>query len=418
MSTAVAVIQPAKEGVLLAVTPETLERFKGYLSLRVEDIHDNKALKVVHDKKMELVRARTSVDKARKAMNEDAKKQIEENNKYAKEIIEQMAPVEAHLEGIENSVELAREAVRVEVANKVYNDRVAQLKAIGVELPEPALRSMSADGFDSAMIIYRAQAIERDRLALIAKQQEEERAKLEAEQQAERERQEADQLRQQQEERDRLQAAADKLAAERESMERQRLEQQAAEDKRRQEEAAELDRQRAELEEAKRKQDEETSRQQAELDRQLKEIADQRAAQEKAESERLAKIEADRIEKEEADRRRIAEDLAIKQRQEEMERAQKAAAEKRAAGEQAERERVAKEAEGKRLADEAAAAKALAEQQQREALQPDLDKLSEYIAKVAKVKFPAVSDVGQGIANDVEMIVNKAVDEMRARIEI
>ena len=64
----------------MPVSEEMLARFRTYGGLKVEDITDKKTLRVVHERRMELRSARTSLEKARKQMNEDAQNQIKANN--------------------------------------------------------------------------------------------------------------------------------------------------------------------------------------------------------------------------------------------------------------------------------------------------------------------------------------------------
>lgn len=369
MSTEIATVPETKQGILLPISEQMIAKYREYLSLTVADIHDKKALKVVHDRRMELVKARTSIDKARKELNEDAKRKIDETNALCKSFVEQMTPIEEHLRAEEQRVEDALEAERVEVANKVYLARREKMDAVGYQMPEPAVRSMSDEAFEHTMVIAQAQAVERERLAAVAKEQEAERLRLEAERQAEFERQEAERIRQQEAEAERLREEAAKLAAEREAMEAERARQQAEEDARRKEESEKLERERQQFEEERRKAQEELDRQREEMAKAVRE------QEEKERQERLAR------EAEQAERDRI----------------------------EAEKQRLAREAEEKRLEAE----RAEAERARLEAMKPDIQKLADYVAKLEKVKVPEVGDACQDLQGRVGQILLDACAEMR-----
>lgn len=381
MSTDLITPVESKEAFLsIPVTPAMIEKFKGY-PMKIEDITDKKALKIVHDRRMELRNARTATDKARKKMNEDARAEIERNNAIYKAVLEELAPIEEALRAEEERVEKAIEDMRVAAANKLCQERMDQFAEIGYEVQEQAVRAMSADAFESALLMARGVVAERARLAAIAKEQEAERLRLEQERQAEFERQEAERMKQQAEEAERQRVENERLEAERQAAEAERMKQQAEEDAARK---AEADR----LEAEKKAFEEERQRVQAEIDRQRAEMA--AMLEEQAERERKA-----------AEEKRLAEEQELLAKQ----RAQIAA-------EQAERERLRleREAEEKRLAEE----RAEADRVRLEAMKPDIQKLSDYVAKLEKVKVPDVSDAGRELADRVCQVFLGAITAMNA----
>lgn len=281
VETGLATVAPAQTGVLFSVTEEILARLESYRAFRVTDIHDKEQLKTLQSRKMEVVKARTSVDKTRKTMNEQWYDIIKENNAKGEAIVSRLDPIEADLKKEQKRVEDAIEAERVAKANELFKKRSESLEAIGMTMPEGLIRSSSDEVFEEHMMLLRAQAAERDRLEQQRKDQEEAAAELKRQQEAE-----AARLQAEQEERDRLER------------ERQEAAQKEA-DRLRQEEAEKL---RLERED---------------LDRQKEELRKQQEAD--AEELRLAREELDRLredarkEKEDRDRQqREAEEAAAK----------------------------------------------------------------------------------------------------------
>lgn len=279
--TSLATVAPAQTGVLFSVTEEILARLESYRTFRVTDIHDKEQLKTLQSRKMEVVKARTSVDKTRKTMNEQWYDIIKENNAKGEAIVSRLDPIEADLKKEQKRVEDAIEAERVAKANALFKKRSEALEAIGMTMPEGLIRSSSDEVFEEHMMLLRAQAAERDRLEQQRKGQEAAAAELKRQQEAE-----AARLQAEQEERDRLER------------ERQEAAQKEA-DRLRQEEAERL---RLERED---------------LDRQKEELRKQQEAD--AEELRLAREELDRLredarkEKEDRDRQqREAEEAAAK----------------------------------------------------------------------------------------------------------
>lgn len=81
-------------------------------------------------------------------------------------------------------------------------------------------------------------------------------------------------------------------------------------------------------------------------------------------------------------------------------------------GAETSRDIVEREAEEKRLAEE----KAEAERVRLESMKPDIQKLSDYIAKLEKVKVPEISEAGQELADRVCQVFLNAISSMNAII--
>ncbi len=79
------------------ITPSKVkELVKGYMELRVLPA-DKGTYKAAHEGKMVLVKTRTSIDKRRKQLGEDARKWVGEVNDAAKQLLAPIEPAEAHL---------------------------------------------------------------------------------------------------------------------------------------------------------------------------------------------------------------------------------------------------------------------------------------------------------------------------------
>lgn len=270
---ALSIPSESSNAIVFAVTDETIKKFEEYKSLRVKDIHDKAQLSAVHDARMELVRARTSVDKTRKAMNEQHQKQIDENNARAKKLLGTITPIEDALRAEEDRVEkeldeererekAAKLAQRKSNLSEIVGGYTDMLRAY----PDDYLLSVSETVFntlckelpvtvsvrkaaDEAAVERRkkeeeaaaeARRIEEQHRIALAAQQEEER-KRQAEQAAELERQRqelerkrnelAEQERKQREEQEKAQREIEeqRLAVERERQEQERQRQQEEE---------------------------------------------------------------------------------------------------------------------------------------------------------------------------------------------
>jgi hypothetical protein len=361
----------ASDPVVFSITEETIKRFEKYRDLKVVDIRDKAALKVVHDARMELVKARTTVDKLRKEFNEEAQKEIAENNAKAKSLTEKFAPIEKHLKDEEERVESALEAERVESANKVYRERCDALAEIGADpMPEQLIRAASDVSFEQLLVTARVQV---EQKKIIAEQQ---RIAAEEAKRAEIERM-------------RLQAEAD----ERRAAEQAKLEAERAAFEKRQQEAAELQR-KADEERARRIAAEEADRVQREAVRRAEEQAKLAMERAELESQRMA-IEDERK------RQEAAAEMLRKAEADRIEAEQRAAAE-------AER---LKAVEAERIAAEQKEAEKKA---RLEAMRPDLEKLGQWIDAIEQLSPPEVSEACKMTANMLKNVFRDACEEMRA----
>ena len=464
-STAIINVPPetaAPEVVLLSVTATTIKRFESFRALRVADIHDKGQLKAVHDARMELVKARTTVDKVRKEMNDDHQREIKLNNEKAKGLIEQFAPIEKLLTDEETRVETALESERVAEKTAKLNTRKASLAAIVVEftdmlamypdeflggMPESAfkplceslevqvsVRKMAAETqrkANEAAATAAAEQIERDRLAEV------ERIRLRAIEDAERK------------------AEAAKLEADREEFARQSEEQEAAH-------KLEAERIRQAAEEREKEAAEVRAYEQSVLDA------------ERAEFNRLKEAEAERVrianearERQENERRAAEQQILDDERAELARQRAEIAAEQKRQDEirgAAERETkvkaddarlearcttlagtgiwganysstmplamreltdaefddlvdAAEARESQRQIDEAADAARVADEKARaEAMRPDVDKLSEWVDQVALMVPPAVSPACEAVRADIQEDLECCAGLMRERL--
>ena len=379
--------------ILFSVTSETVKRFEGYRDLKVTDIRDKGQLAAVHAARMELVKARTTVDKIRKEMNEDHNKEIKNNNEKAKGLLSLFEPIELHLKNEEDRAESELEAERVAAKNKLLNDRkaamaevVGEFKDILAAYPDDYLSSVSASVFDPLLMTLRVQFEGRKQLA------EQQRIANEAAEKA----------------------AADKAESEAKA-EVERLKQQAIEDQKRKADQEALDEKVAAFE-----------KQQAEVaELQRKAEADRDA--------RIAKENADRMEREAvqraADQAKLDAQTAELNRQlgeiaaerckyeEEMTRLAREADERVRL--RLEADAKAKEEERLRLKAENEALAAKAEAAVFESMRPDIEKMFAWIAGIEKFSdesLPSVSPRCDELMAELHRDLGGVIDAMRERL--
>ena len=379
--------------ILFSVTAETVKRFEGYRDLKVTDIRDKGQLAAVHTARMELVKARTTVDKIRKEMNEDHNKEIKNNNEKAKGLLSLFEPIELHLKNEEDRAESELEAERVAAKNKLLNDRkaamaevVGEFKDILAAYPDDYLSSVSASVFDPLLMTLRVQATG------YRQQAEQMRIANEAE----------------------AKALADKAESDAKA-EAYRLKQQAIEDANRKAAQAELDAKMAAF-----------AKQQAEVaELQRKSEADRDA--------RIAQENADRMEREAV--QRAADQAKLDAQTAELNRQlDEIAAERwkyeeemtRLAREADERVRLrleadakAKEAESLRVKAENEARAAKAESAALEAMKPDIEKMFAWIAGIEKFSdesLPSVSPRCDELMAELHRDLGGVIDAMRERL--
>lgn len=327
---------------------------------------------------MELARCRTQIDKTRKAMNEDARKQILENDSRAKGVLSRLEPIETHLKGLLDAAEAMQEAERVAAKNRLLNDRKAALaEAVGEftdmlePYPDDYLANVPESAFKPLLESLPVQVSVRRAAAEQVRQAKEladkaERDRLESEAKAE-----ALRLKQQAIEDQKRKADQEELEAKMAAFEKQQAdaaELQRKADAAREARIAQENADRIEREAVKRAEDQaKLDAQQAILDRQRDEIAAERL-QQLAESNRLAAIERMREQGE------------------------------REAAAQAE---VEKQQEDDRIE---AAARAEEERQRLESLRPDIEKLCSWITAIenfADEAFPSVSPACEDLLTEL-----------------
>lgn len=286
---------PASEAILLSVTDDVIDRYEEqYLMLKCDGVDDRHGLKVVHEARMECVRARTTIDKVRKQMGEESRKYIENVNNEAKRLTSRLAPIETYLKEQEDAVDAELERRKQAKEDELYAVRLERLTRAGAkDVIETFIRKMSETEFEAE--VKRVEAVAR--LA-----HEEEMRRFEEETQRQKER--AAEV-----ERNRLEA--EKLAAERAEMQREREKHQAIIDAENARQAAI----RSEQEAAQRA-----------IEAAQKKLADDEAARQRAiqlETARLEAAEKARIETEQ----RIAREAEAARTKAEQEAAAKARAE-------------------------------------------------------------------------------------------
>ena len=379
--------------ILFSVTAETVKRFEGYRDLKVTDIRDKGQLAAVHTARMELVKARTTVDKIRKEMNEDHNREIKLNNEKAKGLLSLFEPIELHLKNEEDRAEAELEAERVAAKNKLLNDRkaamaevVGEFKDILAAYPDDYLSSVSASVFDPLLMTLRVQVEGRKQLA------EQQRIANEAAEKA----------------------AADKAESEAKA-EVERLKQQAIEDQKRKadqealdEKVAAFEKQKAEAAELQRK---------AEADRDAR-IAQENADRMEREAVQRAADQA-KLDAQTAELNRQRDEIAAERwkYEEEMTRLAREADERVRL--RLEADAKAKEAESLRVQAENEARVAKAEAAVLEAMKPDIEKMFAWIAGIEKFSdesLPSVSPRCDELMAELHRDLAGCVDAMRERL--
>ena len=379
--------------ILFSVTAETVKRFEGYRDLKVTDIRDKGQLAAVHAARMELVKARTTVDKIRKEMNEDHNKEIKNNNEKAKGFLSLFEPIELHLKNEEERAESELEAERVAAKNKLLNDRKAAMAEVVGEFPDilsaypdDYLSSVSASVFDPLLMTLRVQVEGRKQLAeqqRIAKQR-------------------ADKALAEQQERDRL-------------AEVERLKQQAIEDANRKAAQAELEAKMAAFEKQK--------AEAAELQRKAEADRDARISQENADRMEREAVQraADqaKLDVQTAELNRQRDEIETKRREYEAEMMRLAREADERVRLRLEADAKAKEAESLRVKAENEALAAKAESAVFEAMKPDIEKMFTWIAGIEKFSdesLPSVSPRCDELMAELHRDLAGCVDAMRERL--
>lgn len=372
--------------VVFSVTQETIRRFEGYRDLRVLDINDKGQLKAVHDARMELVKARTSVDKTRKEMNDDHQREIKLNNEKAKGLLSLFEPIEMHLKSEEDRVEAAIEAERVVAKNAKIATRKQALAEIVGEFTD--MLSIFSDD----VLFGMGEKEYADLTGKMPVQVSVRRAAAEAARVAK--------------------EAADKAAKEQQEREAaaevERLKQQAIEDAARKAAQDRLDAERAEFEKLQR----EAAAKQAEIEAAKElEAANRRAEELAVLAQQRAEIEIQRMALEDAQRKqdaiRVAAELEAKRKADEAAEAERL----RIKAEQDAEDARVRAAEEARIAAERKA--------REEAMRPDVEKMHAWITAIedfASEQFPAVSDECEPLLTECNRDLTGAIDAMRTRL--
>jgi len=260
MSTAIAERREAQEPILFSVTEKTIaESFAGYMKLKVNGIDDKAGLATVKSARMDVVHARTSVEKTKTKMNEEAQKQIKRNGAEAKKLLDLLAPIEAHLLAQQTAVEVEIARIKQEKEDALFEVRSQRMQEVGGSLSDTAMRFMTEIEFEGELDKARVAKVQRERAAA---EEAEAAHKRDLERQAEEARNKAER---------------ERLAAERAELERMRAEQAAIQKA----EQDKLDAIRREQQAA-----------QAKIDAEKKRIADAEAAKLRAAEIEKAKVEA------------------------------------------------------------------------------------------------------------------------------
>lgn len=253
-------------------------------ALTISGQDDKEGYKIVHDRRMSLVKLRGDIEKRRKELKADALEFGRKVDEVAKHLIGLITPAEEHLKREEDAynaekARLKREAE--EARQRIVQERLDRLAEIGVMKNPTLIAGIDDAAFEDLFALCKQEA---DRKAAEAAKEEAERKQREAEEQ-------------------------ERLRAERERLDRERKELEELRRKQEQEAAAE----RSRLEEERRKQDAEreridAERRAAELEREKLEAAE-RARQEERDRQERERIEAEQKAEAEARERERAEAL-------------------------------------------------------------------------------------------------------------
>jgi hypothetical protein len=300
---------------------------------------------------MRCVRARTSVEKARKERKAESLEYGRRVDAEAKRLTEMLGPVEKYLSDEQARVEVEIQKIERAKADKIYAERLAKLTAVEGSIPESLVREMSEVEFAAALKQSEETTILRKETEARLAKEESERKRLAAE------------------EAERNRVESERLAAERAELDRQRAEQQK-----------ELNRQREEQEASAR----------AERER-----LDGIRREQEAEQARIA-----------AEKQKLVAEAAERERQSQLEKARQEAAENaRIETEQ----RLAREAEeSKRKAAEEEASKVRAEQ-----LRPDREKIAAIADSLDRIEIPDLSSPMIGVRAQIREQLQAAAARIR-----
>ncbi len=118
------------------IVDATINQWKtDFMILKIKDVDDKDTFKTIHDNRMLVKNTRVGIEKKRKELNKDPQKEIDDNNAEAKRIVDQMNPIETHLENEEkafNKLVDAKKAEDERLKRVKMQHRVSQLLASGM----------------------------------------------------------------------------------------------------------------------------------------------------------------------------------------------------------------------------------------------------------------------------------------------
>lgn len=134
------------EVVVLTHTQTELQKFspvtqaiasykEKYLPLKIDGVKDKEGYKAVHEARIIVRDARTSVDKTRKSLTADARSFVDAVNEEAKRITAELAPIEEHLTAQETAIDEEIERIKQEEKQKEeqrVQGRVLKLLSLGL----------------------------------------------------------------------------------------------------------------------------------------------------------------------------------------------------------------------------------------------------------------------------------------------
>lgn len=209
------------DAVLVPYTETTIgELSEKYLGLKINGIGDSKGLAKAKEAKGECVSVRTGIEKVRVELKKPYLEMGKRIDAEAKRLQSLLEPIESYIGMQIETVEKSLKKIEQERQNRVYEQRLKELTAINLGLPEASVRAMSDEEFanliESKLKEYEEHLEESQRRA-------EEQRLLDAERAKQRE--EADRLAAERAEMQRKQDAADaELARQREELAAQQRE--------------------------------------------------------------------------------------------------------------------------------------------------------------------------------------------------
>jgi len=322
-----------------------------FMPLVITDLEDKEQLNTVHTARMVMVKARTTIEKARKAQKAKALQYGRDVDTAAGILFDESNPIEEHLQAEENKVLNERKRIeeeRAEIEKVKIQERINTLFSYNVVLPFQDVAAMTDDDFENLR-----QKSEEAWSAEIVRLAEEEAMRIQRDKELAKAQAEIVRKAAEQAERDR------KVAEQEEAL---RIERKAFENAKQ----AEIDREKAEQVKGDKKQ---------------------------ADKEEALRIERDKFEQEKrnAEEKKNREAFEIKAKEEARIKAEKDAKEKI--------EREALRAAEKREAEKAEAAR-------QEALKPDKEKLIAWADSIASLVVPEVQDPkAKVIVENAEMAI-------------